>query len=113
MADDDDHIIRVRGLRNQFSGQVVHDNLDLDVARGEVLGVVGGSGTGKSVLLRTIVGLNRPADGTIAVFDQDLASLSAEIDRQATLLAGTQLFSWFAVACGVFAVLVLVQRSLR
>lgn len=42
-----------------------------------------------------------------------LASLSAEIDRQATLLAGTQLFSWFAVACGVFAVLVLVQRSLR
>jgi hypothetical protein len=42
-----------------------------------------------------------------------LVSLSAEIDRQATLLAGTQLFSWFAVACGVFAVLVLVQRSLR
>ena len=42
-----------------------------------------------------------------------LASLSAEIDRQATLLAGTQLFSWFAVACGLFAVLVLVQRSLR
>jgi phospholipid/cholesterol/gamma-HCH transport system ATP-binding protein len=81
MAGDDDAIIRVRGLCNQFSGQVIHDNLDLDVARGEVLGVVGGSGTGKSVLLRTIVGLNRPTEGTIAVFGSDLAALSAD-DRR-------------------------------
>jgi len=103
MADDDDHIIRVRGLRNQFSGQVVHDNLDLDVARGEVLGVVGGSGTGKSVLLRTIVGLNRPADGTIAVFDQDLASLSADErrhieERWGVLFQDGALFSSLTVA---------------
>lgn len=82
VADDNEPIIRVRGLQNQFSGQVIHDNLNLDVARGEVLGVVGGSGTGKSVLLRTIVGLNRPADGTIAVFDNDLASLSADERHQ-------------------------------
>lgn len=62
-----DAVIRVRGLRNQFGSQVVHDNLDLDVWRGEVLGIVGGSGTGKSVLLRTIVGLNRPRAGSIEV----------------------------------------------
>ncbi|MEX0283074.1 MAG: ABC transporter ATP-binding protein [Paracoccaceae bacterium] len=67
-------IIRVRGLRNQFGPQVVHDQLDLDVWKGEVLGVVGGSGTGKSVLLRTIVGLNRPAAGSIEVLGTDVIS---------------------------------------
>jgi len=61
-------VIEVRGLVNRFGSQVVHDGLDLDVYRGEVLGVVGGSGTGKSVLLRTIVGLNRPQAGEIRVF---------------------------------------------
>lgn len=103
MADNDDHIIRVRGLHNQFSGQVVHDNLDLDVARGEVLGVVGGSGTGKSVLLRTIVGLNRPTDGTIAVFGRDLAGLSADErrhieERWGVLFQDGALFSSLTVA---------------
>ena len=63
-APDDDVVIRVRGLVNPFGAQVIHDELDLDVWRGEVLGVVGGSGTGKSVLLRTIIGLIRPAAGT-------------------------------------------------
>jgi len=65
-------VIEVRGLRNQFGSQVVHDNLDLDVWRGEVLGIVGGSGTGKSVLLRTIVGLNKPAAGSIKVLGVDV-----------------------------------------
>ncbi|MCV3270690.1 ATP-binding cassette domain-containing protein [Roseobacter sp. WL0113] len=65
-------MIRVRGLRTQFGPQVVHDQLDLDVWRGEVLGIVGGSGTGKSVLLRTIVGLNRPAAGSIHVLGADV-----------------------------------------
>ena len=65
-------VIEVRGLVNRFGAQVVHDGLDLDVYRGEVLGVVGGSGTGKSVLLRSIVGLNRPAAGTIRVFGVDV-----------------------------------------
>ncbi|KPA20431.1 putative ABC transporter ATP-binding protein [Shimia sp. SK013] len=65
-------VIKVRGLRNQFGPQVVHDNLDLDVWRGEVLGIVGGSGTGKSVLLRTIVGLNKPAAGSIEVLGVDV-----------------------------------------
>ena len=65
-------VIKVRGLRNQCGPQVVHDNLDLDVWRGEVLGIVGGSGTGKSVLLRTIVGLNKPAKGSIEVLGTDV-----------------------------------------
>lgn len=71
-----DNIIEVRGLRNQFGAQVVHDALDLDVRRGEILSVVGGSGTGKSVLLRTIVGLNRPAAGSVRVFGSDLLTLA-------------------------------------
>lgn len=77
MSGDGDNIIEVRGVRNQFGAQVVHDGLDLDVRRGEILGVVGGSGTGKSVLLRTIVGLNRPAAGSVSVFGEDLLSLPA------------------------------------
>jgi phospholipid/cholesterol/gamma-HCH transport system ATP-binding protein len=60
-------IIRVRGLVNRFGEQVVHDGLDLDVRRGEILGVVGGSGTGKSVLMRSILGLRTPDAGQIEV----------------------------------------------
>ncbi|MDG1581968.1 ATP-binding cassette domain-containing protein [Pseudomonas sp. GOM6] len=67
-----DALVQVRGLRNQFGTQVVHQDLDLDIRRGEVLGVVGGSGTGKSVLLRSIVGLLRPAAGKIQVFGESL-----------------------------------------
>ena len=55
--DDREAIITVRGLVNRFGEQVVHDGLDLDVRRGEILGVVGGSGTGKSVLMRSLIGL--------------------------------------------------------
>lgn len=69
---DREAVITVRGLVNRFGPQVVHDNLDLDVWKGEVLGVVGGSGTGKSVLLRTIVGLNSPAAGSIHVLGTDV-----------------------------------------
>src|SRR5690348_15143443 len=75
-------IISIRGLVNRFGKQVVHDGLDLDVRRGEVIGVVGGSGTGKSVLLRTIVGLNRPAAGDIEVLGQDMLHAS-EAERRA------------------------------
>jgi phospholipid/cholesterol/gamma-HCH transport system ATP-binding protein len=65
-------IIRVRGLRNSFEDQVVHDNLDLDVYRGEILGVVGGSGTGKSVLMRSIIGLQKPDAGEIEVLGENM-----------------------------------------
>lgn len=78
----DDVIIKVRGLRNQFGQAIVHDRLDLDVRRGEILGIVGGSGTGKSVLLRTIVGLNKPAAGKIEVFGRDLTRLAPEERRK-------------------------------
>ncbi len=73
-----DPIIRLRGVTNAFGPQVVHDGLDLDVMRGEVLGIVGGSGTGKSVLLRTIAGLRRPQGGTIEIFGQDATTASGE-----------------------------------
>ena len=56
-------IIRVRGLRTRSATQVIHEDLDLDVRRGEILGVVGGSGTGKSVLMRSIIGLQTPDRG--------------------------------------------------
>jgi len=68
--------VRVRGLRTQFGKQVIHDGLDLDIRSGEVLGVVGGSGTGKSVLLKEILGLVRPAAGTIELLGVDPESLS-------------------------------------
>lgn len=67
-----DAIIEVRGLENRFGDHVVHQNLDLDIWRGEVLGIVGGSGTGKSVLLRSIVGLQRPSAGQIRAFGTDV-----------------------------------------
>lgn len=67
-------IIEVRDLSNRFGSQVVHEHLDFDLYRGEILGVVGGSGTGKSVLLRSIVGLRRPNAGTVRVFGEELLS---------------------------------------
>jgi len=65
-----DVVIRVRGLVNGFGNRIIHDHLDLDVYRGEVLGVVGGSGAGKSVLLRSIIGLIHPLEGTVEVLGQ-------------------------------------------
>jgi phospholipid/cholesterol/gamma-HCH transport system ATP-binding protein len=65
-------IITVRGLRNSFGDQVIHEDLDLDVKRGEILGVVGGSGTGKSVLMRSIIGLQVPDRGDIQVLGENM-----------------------------------------
>ncbi|HET6546236.1 MAG TPA: ATP-binding cassette domain-containing protein [Rhodanobacteraceae bacterium] len=69
-------VIEVRGLDNRFGTQIVHRNLDLDVYRGEILGVVGGSGSGKSVLLRSIIGLLQPSGGHIELLGEDIAGLS-------------------------------------
>jgi len=68
-------IVEVRDLSNRFGPQVVHEHLDLDIRRGEILAVVGGSGSGKSVLLRTLIGLNRPSAGSVRVFGEDLLTL--------------------------------------
>ncbi|MBW0144219.1 ABC transporter ATP-binding protein [Sphingomicrobium clamense] len=72
----DEPIIEIRGLRNSFGEQVVHENLDLTVCRGEILGVVGGSGAGKSVLLRSIIGLQHPDRGEVEVLGENM------IDRE-------------------------------
>lgn len=68
--------LEVRDLRSQFGDNIIHDHRSLSVRRGEVLGVVGGSGTGKSVLLNTIIGLKRPAAGVVRVFGQNIESAS-------------------------------------
>ncbi len=66
-------VIRVRGLCNSFGSHVVHENLDLDVYRGEILGVVGGSGSGKSVMLRSIAGLLQPKAGEVTILGKGTA----------------------------------------
>jgi phospholipid/cholesterol/gamma-HCH transport system ATP-binding protein len=71
-------LIEVRGLVNRFGAQVVHDGLDMTVERGEVFGIVGGSGSGKSVLLRSILGLQRPQAGEVHLLGRDLTKLSAD-----------------------------------
>ena len=69
-------LIRLRGLTKRFRRQTIFENLDLDVYKGEILGIAGASGTGKSVLLRTVTGLVEPDAGTIEVFGRDTATLS-------------------------------------
>ncbi|MBS0255457.1 MAG: ATP-binding cassette domain-containing protein [Proteobacteria bacterium] len=100
-------VIRIAGLGNRFGEHWVHHGLDLEVRRGEILGVVGGSGTGKSVLMRSIIGLQRPAAGQIEVFGQPLTG--HELDGEAkgagdirsrwgVLFQGGALFSTLTVA---------------
>ena len=96
-------IISLRGIVNRFGKQVVHNGVDLDVKRGEVIGIVGGSGTGKSVLLRTIIGLNRPAEGTIEILGKSMLDMSErdrrEIEeRWGVLFQNGALFSSLTVA---------------
>ncbi len=76
LLDQDGPAIEVQGLRSCFGENVVHDGLDLTVNRGEVLGVVGGSGAGKSVLLNSLIGLRKPDGGTVRVFGQELQRAS-------------------------------------
>jgi phospholipid/cholesterol/gamma-HCH transport system ATP-binding protein len=70
-------VVRVHGLVSRFGAQVVHDGLDMEVRSNEIFGVVGGSGTGKSVLLRTILGLRRPDAGTVELYGKDVQELAA------------------------------------
>jgi phospholipid/cholesterol/gamma-HCH transport system ATP-binding protein len=96
-------IIEVRGLKNSFGDQIVHEGLDLDVRRGEILGVVGGSGTGKSVLMRAIIGLQTPVEGEIRVFGEDMIGRDEEEAkdvrrRWGILFQGAALFSTLTVA---------------
>lgn len=99
----DDVIIRVRDLKTSFGDQVIHDGLDLDVRKGEILGVVGGSGTGKSVLMRAIIGLQPVDAGEITVFgeptiDRDATEAIEIRKRWGVLFQGGALFSTLTVA---------------
>ena len=97
-----DYPIIVEGLTNRFGTQVVHEDLSLKVRRGEILGVVGGSGTGKSVLMRSIIGLQMPTAGEILVFGRSIEDHheESEIDirsRWGVLFQGGALFSTLTV----------------
>ncbi len=94
--------IEVDGLVNRFGDQTVHDNLTLHVRQGEILGVVGGSGTGKSVLMRSIIGLQRPAEGNIDVFGHSITDAEPDEEigvrsRWGVLFQGGALFSTLTV----------------
>ena len=94
--------IVISGLTNRFGDFAVHENLDLKVRRGEILGVVGGSGTGKSVLMRSIIGLQTPAEGSIEVLGRDITGASSDEvigvrNRWGVLFQGGALFSTLTV----------------
>jgi phospholipid/cholesterol/gamma-HCH transport system ATP-binding protein len=72
----DNPVVRVRGLVNRFGSQVVHDGLDLEIRENEIFGIVGGSGAGKSVLLRTLLGLRQPDAGSVEVYGRDVRHMS-------------------------------------
>ena len=101
--DNRDVVLRLRGVRTQFGEQVVHDNLDFDMFRGEVVGLVGGSGSGKSVLLRTIIGLNRARRGQIEILGVNARGLHGRAEYELQGRTGVQfqdgaLFSSLTVA---------------
>ncbi len=108
---DDDAVIRVRGLVSRFDENVVHDGLDLTVRRGEVLGLVGGSGAGKSVLLNTLIGLRAPDGGSVEVLGIDVPDAQdaerAELERRwGVLFQSGALFSSLTVRENVGAPLI-------
>ena len=101
-------VIEVSGLKTQFGDFVVHEDLDIDVRAGEIIGVVGGSGTGKSVLMRAIIGLKRPSEGTVRIFGEDYYKATDDereaIERRwGVLFQGGALFSSLTVAQNVMA----------
>lgn len=98
-----DDVIRVAGVTTRFGDAVIHDGIDLTVRRGEVMGVVGGSGSGKSVLLREIIALHRPNAGRIELLGQDVhrlgrAERDALLARTGVLFQDGALFSALTVA---------------
>ena len=99
---DGEYPIVVEGLRNAFGEHVIHEDLSLKVRKGEILGVVGGSGTGKSVLMRSIIGLQQPSAGRIDVLGHHIGEANEEDDvdlrsRWGVLFQGGALFSTLTV----------------
>ena len=100
---DGEYPIVIKGLTNAFGEHVIHQDLSLKVRRGEILGVVGGSGTGKSVLMRSIIGLQRPSEGSIEVFGKDIVAADPDEflgvrNHWGVLFQGGALFSTLTVA---------------
>lgn len=98
-----DAIIQVRQVVNRFGSQLIHDHIDLAVRRGEVLGLVGGSGSGKSVLMRSMLGLHQPNEGHVEVEGLDITTASAQEVRRIRYRSGVlfqngALFSSLSVA---------------
>ncbi|MEO6080959.1 MAG: ATP-binding cassette domain-containing protein [Steroidobacteraceae bacterium] len=83
MATPNELAVEVKGVVNRLGRQLVHDGLDMQVRRGEVFGILGGSGSGKSVLLRTILGLRRPQAGSVLVEGVDMTQLHGKALREA------------------------------
>jgi len=71
-------VVQIRNLWTRFGRTVVHQDLNLDIYAGEILTIVGGSGTGKTVLLRQMLGLERPSSGCVRVFGEDVSSASPD-----------------------------------
>jgi phospholipid/cholesterol/gamma-HCH transport system ATP-binding protein len=93
-------ILSARGIVNRFGKQVVHDKLDLDVLPGEIIGIAGGSGSGKSVLLKTLTGLHRPNAGEVTLEGKAVGSIGAaeRASLIGVLFQGGALFSSLTVA---------------
>lgn len=71
-------LIEVKNVTNRFGSQVVHDKISMTLEKNEILGLVGGSGSGKSVLLRTMLGLNKPQEGEVLIDSTNIYALSTE-----------------------------------
>lgn len=108
-------LIEVKNLVNRFGDHAVHDGVNLTIYEDEILGIVGGSGTGKSVLLRTILGLRAPSSGEIHIFGEDIAcqgasNLSFCQHRWGVLFQGGALFSGLTVLENVMAPIIELTR---
>ncbi|HYF57915.1 MAG TPA: ATP-binding cassette domain-containing protein [Burkholderiaceae bacterium] len=108
MSDAPEAVIEVRGLTTRFGAQLVHDGLDLEIRRGELVALIGGSGTGKSVLLREILGLHKPDAGSVRLLGTDMwrasaGELAAVRRRFGMMFQGGALFSSLDVAANVAA----------
>lgn len=95
-------VIEVERLCKRYGAMVVHENLDLEIRRGEIVSIVGGSGSGKTTLVRQILGLERPSSGTIRVFGEDIfagaaGALGRMRRRSGMLFQGGALFSSMSV----------------